>query len=233
MKDVKRAVYVIEQNGLYKVGMSANPAGRMNDLELGLPNVHLVYTSEYVYNAGTVERYVHRKLAGYVAGREWFTGLPPEKIISVVDDAVLEVGVYEPENTVPSDRIINARIQRLLRADTKDAGDGSSAEATCAEYGYPPVKEHMVIDGVEYQVCTSVDLAGELGVGHKNVLKTFRILKCSDRFRKANFVETSYPDTYGRFQPLLIMNRRGLMALLIGCPSEKGALMREMLIELL
>lgn len=233
MKDVRKAVYVIEQNGLYKVGISADPDARMKSLKLGLPKLTLVHTSGYIYNALAVEHYVHTELSNYAVGHEWFSGIPAKDIISIVDRAAMELGKFERENVEPYDTrcVTNCRIRKLLSLDGSEAEKDIGPWAVYINGECIPMEDRMNIFKAECQICTSLDLAGEIRAKHSNLLHNFRAMNYSAKFREKNYLSGTYYDARGRCQPLLIMNLRGLLALLMTCTAEKAVWMRERIME--
>jgi hypothetical protein len=65
-------VYLVEANGLYKIGRSSNPELRIKEIQTGNGNkVRLVCMALTAYASAT-ERLLHKRLKGYRTSGEWF-----------------------------------------------------------------------------------------------------------------------------------------------------------------
>ena len=80
-------IYLIWQDhtSLYKIGMAANPAKRLKDLQTGHSNkLHLIANME-CQDAIRKESYLHRKYSQYRTNGEWFS-FPPTLIHRVFEE---------------------------------------------------------------------------------------------------------------------------------------------------
>lgn len=67
-------IYVIENNGTYKVGFSKNPERRIKALQTGCANkLKLIYTEPIeVAKTYIIEKIIHKNLANYKIMGEWY-----------------------------------------------------------------------------------------------------------------------------------------------------------------
>lgn len=68
-------IYIIQRSsdGLLKIGISQNPSSRVRQLQCGSAcELSLIYQSEEMSNARTIENNIHKSLAGRACG-EWFS----------------------------------------------------------------------------------------------------------------------------------------------------------------
>lgn len=68
----------------------------------------------------------------------------------------------------------------------------------------------------------SLLVAEKFGKQHKDVMKAIKELLTSAQNCANLFVESEYPDSYGRMQPLYVMNRDGFSLLVMGFTGEKA-----------
>lgn len=72
-KRSKKRLYIIEGDGIHKIGVSRLPDQRLRNLQLGSPvNLELVYKSRPVSGAELIERNVHEDHSEYNSHGEWF-----------------------------------------------------------------------------------------------------------------------------------------------------------------
>jgi hypothetical protein len=81
-------LYIISQEGstFYKIGISNNPARRLENLQSGNPYKLSIYRSYNISNK-KVEAVVHRLLRKFHVRLEWFD-IPNLDILNIVDKAV-------------------------------------------------------------------------------------------------------------------------------------------------
>lgn len=81
----------------------------------------------------------------------------------------------------------------------------------------------IVFKGANNQVLTnSLLVAEKFGKLHKNVIQVIKELITSAEKSANLFVESAYPDAYGRMQPMYIMNRDGFALLVMGFTGDKA-----------
>lgn len=81
----------------------------------------------------------------------------------------------------------------------------------------------LVFKGANNQVLTnSLLVAEKFGKSHKNVIQVIKELITSAEKSANLFVESEYPDTYGRMQPMYVMNRDGFTLLVMGFTGDKA-----------
>lgn len=68
----------------------------------------------------------------------------------------------------------------------------------------------------------SLLVAEKFGKQHKDVMKAIKELLTSAQNCANLFVESEYPDSYGRMQPMYVMNRDGFSLLVMGFTGEKA-----------
>lgn len=94
---MKGFIYIIENNGVYKVGYSKNPQRRLKTLQTGCSNkLKLVYQLE-IETAKTyiIEKIIHKSLSRYKVLGEWYkTDL--DEIISSINFAKIR---YDNDGT--------------------------------------------------------------------------------------------------------------------------------------
>lgn len=78
------------------------------------------------------------------------------------------------------------------------------------------------------QVTTdSLTVADRFGKRHSDVLRSIKLLKCSEEFRQRNFASSSYINEQGKGQPYYDMTQDGWMFLVMGFTGEKAAEWKE------
>lgn len=81
----------------------------------------------------------------------------------------------------------------------------------------------LVFKGTNNQVMTnSLLVAEKFGKSHKDVIRSIKELLTLAQNCANLFVESEYPDTYGRMQPMYIMNRDGFTLLVMGFTGDKA-----------
>ena len=71
-------------------------------------------------------------------------------------------------------------------------------------------------------VTTSVKVSEYFGKNHRDVTHSIKELLTSAHFCAHLFIESEYPDTYGRMQPMYLMNRDGFSLLAMGFTGAKA-----------
>lgn len=71
-------------------------------------------------------------------------------------------------------------------------------------------------------VTTSVKVAEYFGKNHRDVTRSIKELLTSAQFCAYLFIESEYPDNYGRMQPMYLMNRDGFSLLAMGFTGAKA-----------
>lgn len=71
-------------------------------------------------------------------------------------------------------------------------------------------------------VTTSVKVAEYFGKNHRDVTRSIKELLTSAQFCAHLFIESEYPDNYGRMQPMYLMNRDGFSLLAMGFTGAKA-----------
>ncbi len=78
------------------------------------------------------------------------------------------------------------------------------------------------------QVTTdSLTVADRFGKRHCDVLRSIKLLKCSEEFRQRNFASSSYINEQGKGQPYYDMTQDGWMFLVMGFTGERAAEWKE------
>lgn len=89
----KGYIYVIQSQGLYKIGMTGNLADRLKAFKTSLPGGMRPIRTKLVDHAGKAETFLHEKFAGKRLNGEWFN-------LSEEDVAWIKKwdGIYEHQN---------------------------------------------------------------------------------------------------------------------------------------
>jgi Rha family phage regulatory protein len=85
----------------------------------------------------------------------------------------------------------------------------------------PQVQELVMFDG-EQLVTDSRVLAKTFGKHHKNVLRAYDNLDCSDEFSRLNFEPREYIDERGKAQRSVTMTKDGFTWLAMGFTGRKA-----------
>lgn len=81
----------------------------------------------------------------------------------------------------------------------------------------------LVFKGENNQALTnSLLVAEKFGKSHKHVMQSIKDLITSAEKSANLFVESEYPDTYGRMQPMYVMNRDGFTLLVMGFTGDRA-----------
>ena len=94
-----QAVYVMEADGRFKVGISQDPSARLAQLRTGSPKIRLVFQSEPLKNASKVESAIHMELMDFREASEWFDGLTEDEVLEIVMSAMERVGALAGKDT--------------------------------------------------------------------------------------------------------------------------------------
>lgn len=82
---------------------------------------------------------------------------------------------------------------------------------------------NLVFNGANNQVLTnSLLVAEKFGKSHKDVIRSIKELLTSAQNCANLFIESEYPDTYGRMQPMYVMNRDGFSLLVMGFTGREA-----------
>lgn len=85
------------------------------------------------------------------------------------------------------------------------------------------VMANLVFNGENGQALTnSLLVAEKFGKNHRDVIRSIKDLLTSAQNCAHLFSESEYPDSYGRMQPMFIMNRDGFTLLAMGFTGEKA-----------
>ncbi|WP_100406648.1 Rha family transcriptional regulator [Bacillus solitudinis] len=76
-------------------------------------------------------------------------------------------------------------------------------------------------------VTDSTTIAEAFEKGHDKVLRDIRSLKCSEKFRLANFGESSYKNKQGRIMPMYLVTQDGFAMLAMGYKGAKAIEFKE------
>lgn len=87
--------------------------------------------------------------------------------------------------------------------------------------------DNLVITSHGKDVTTSLIIAQTFGKNHKDVLRDIESMACSEEFNRRNFALISYPDKYGRSQPMYEITKDGFSFLAMGYTGEKAAKFKE------
>ena len=83
--------------------------------------------------------------------------------------------------------------------------------------------KELVFKGDNNRIFTnSLLVAEKFGKLHKNIMQTIKDLMTSAEKSADLFIESEYPDNYGRMQPMYIMNRDGFTLLVMGFTGDKA-----------
>lgn len=88
---------------------------------------------------------------------------------------------------------------------------------------YIKIMKELVFKGDNNRIFTnSLLVAEKFGKLHKNIMQTIKDLMTSAEKSADLFIESEYPDNYGRMQPMYIMNRDGFTLLVMGFTGDKA-----------
>lgn len=83
------------------------------------------------------------------------------------------------------------------------------------------------INKVEATVVSSLDVAETFEKEHRRVLQDIRELRCSEKFRLHNFVQSEYENNQGHKQPMYLITRDGFTILAMGYTGERAMRFKE------
>lgn len=84
----RKSVYIMEDsNGYFKLGVSKNPDGRLEQLSCGNTEIKLIHQTALLDSAHKIETYVHNSLTNYCVQGEWFN-CPLELIKTKLQEAL-------------------------------------------------------------------------------------------------------------------------------------------------
>lgn len=89
-----------------------------------------------------------------------------------------------------------------------------------------PVSHLVFLEGNEL-VTDSLTVAEVFNKRHADVLKSIESLNCSKEFSQRNFSLAEYKDAQQKIRPKFLLNRDGLMFLVMGYTGERAAQMKE------
>lgn len=87
--------------------------------------------------------------------------------------------------------------------------------------------EMQKLNKKETIVVTSLDVAETFEKEHKRVLQDIREMKCSEEFRRLNFVQSEYINQQNHKQPMYFLTRDGFTMLAMGYTGEKAMRFKE------
>lgn len=79
--------------------------------------------------------------------------------------------------------------------------------------------------------CTSRQVASEFEKEHRNVLRDYENLDCSDEFRRLNFEQSSYKNDQNKTMPQILMTKDGFVFWIMGYRGKKAARFKEAYIK--
>jgi Rha family phage regulatory protein len=92
-------------------------------------------------------------------------------------------------------------------------------------------KELVFLSQENNVVTDSLTVAKTFGKNHDKVLRDIRELGCSDKFRLANFGESSYINSQNKEMPKFYMNKKAFTMLVMGYTGPKAMEFKEAYIE--
>lgn len=121
-------------------------------------------------------------------------------------------------------------LKQQIESIIKDYRQSLRAEEEPQVNTLAPVE--IQIDVVEGQPLTSSKNVAEVfRKEHRNVLQSIENLDCSDDFRRLNFQQTSYEDSFGRSQKMHLMTQDGWAYLVMGFTGQKAGQFKEAYIK--
>lgn len=92
MSGFLKSVYVLESNGLLKIGVSKNVDARVLSLKTGNPDIKILYISKKLSNAQKIESKLHKTFCNFKVYSEWFYGISASQVIKTTEKLVTEIG---------------------------------------------------------------------------------------------------------------------------------------------
>lgn len=110
-----QSIYLIrDTQGGVKIGISKNPMERLKILSCGLSgNLELVYTSQKILNARTIELILHNCFRDSKIKGEWFMLSNLQKVVSKIDNLVAEYGIFSEEPKQKTQHIFTDKLNKL------------------------------------------------------------------------------------------------------------------------
>lgn len=95
-----KSVYILTDGTNYKIGVSKNPADRLESLNIGNGNkLTLMYCSQKLQNAFELERLIHKHYSEKkISNNEWFLFDDVNSVVAYVDNLIAEKGNSQPKN---------------------------------------------------------------------------------------------------------------------------------------
>lgn len=93
----RKSVYIIKDENKCKVGVSKNPKERLKILQIGNPEMNLIWESRQIFNAYEVERKTHLLYDEFSIGREWFAIKDENALINDIDLLIDKIGIFDIE----------------------------------------------------------------------------------------------------------------------------------------
>lgn len=81
-KVIDQSIYLLQSNGLYKIGISNKPEKRLKQFRTGNPNIQMVCYSQKVFFAQWLEKHLHKLFSSENVDGEWFE-LKEESILTL------------------------------------------------------------------------------------------------------------------------------------------------------
>lgn len=157
-----KCVYVMESDGLFKIGVAANAGSRLLSLRTGNPKIKLVYESEKISNAYKVENILHRSLEQWKVDGEWFSFPRERELIEEVQSVIKKYGETTEEKKKASKHyqdllnwVLEPTIAEIARLDAEINAIKKENEKLAEELinmGWTPDEVQQIIDNAEKSV---------------------------------------------------------------------------------
>lgn len=85
--------------------------------------------------------------------------------------------------------------------------------------------EIELLNGQEWT--NSLNVADVFKKEHRDILKAFKNLECSQEFRQRNFAQSTYANKQNKQMPVIKMNKNGFAFLIMGFTGKKAAQFKE------
>lgn len=108
----KKSVYIMQHGGMCKIGVSKNPKKRLETIQIGNPNIEIIYESIPIFNAYEIENKMHKIYKENSIGREWFLIKDTETAISILKEKVKTEGIFYVD--IKDNRNSNKLIDEIL-----------------------------------------------------------------------------------------------------------------------
>jgi len=94
-----------------------------------------------------------------------------------------------------------------------------------------PVDEFGMVECKGQAVTSTLYVSEYFLKEHKNVLRDYDALDCSEEFRRLNFEPSSYKNEQNKKQPMVLMTKNGFLFLVMGYRGKKAAEIKEQYIK--